>query len=67
MLGKPKSVENLDALHDEAYLALKAASEAFLDENCSRRGQFPSVAHGLSFGGGQKVRISMGLASLFHY
>ncbi|KAG6826053.1 hypothetical protein H0H92_001295 [Tricholoma furcatifolium] len=61
LLGQPRdradSPGEWEALCKEAFEALRvaAASMNFSENECShRRGAFPAVPHGISFGGGQK-------------
>jgi hypothetical protein len=61
LVGPPRDQPNQpswETTQNEAFTALKAAAGrmAFTGkESAHRRGDFPSVAHGISFGGGQKV------------
>jgi len=58
LLGMPKDVEGWKRALDEAIVALQKAADKISTRTKStthRRGTFPSLAHGVSFGGGQKV------------
>ena len=61
LVGRPRNAEDWEAVHDQA---LKALESATLKMNLAkkatknRRGQYHSIAHGISFGGGQKVRTT---------
>lgn len=60
LVGQPKDVVSWSCVHDDAFGILEdvASKLYFSDEERShRRGFFPSIAHGISFGGGQCVRI----------
>jgi hypothetical protein len=60
LVGRPRDPGGWSTVHSDALAALKAASDdlKFSDREASggRRGPFPTIAHGLSFGGGQEVR-----------
>lgn len=50
------------AVHDSALSALESAAPKMRlrpKDAAHRRGSYPSVSHGISFGGGQEVRISL--------
>lgn len=58
LVGRPR--ENWDEVHDDAVVALEWATKEMHfsdDELDHRRGKYGTVSHGLSFGGGQDVRI----------
>lgn len=58
LLGKPRDKEGWKKAEDKAFDALQGAAEKIsssIKESTNRRGNFPSLAHGISFGGGQKV------------
>ena len=56
LLGIPRDHVEWKKNHDEVLSLLQnAASASFSASMTHRRGNFPSVAHGLSFGGGQKA------------
>ena len=57
----PKDADGWKEALDEAFLALTKASNRLAtraNNMTHRRGTFPSLAHGLSFGGGQMVNFS---------
>jgi hypothetical protein len=59
LLGMPRDAAGWEAALDDALVALrKAASKlsAKAKNTTHRRGAFPTLAHGISFGGGQTVR-----------
>ncbi|KAF8332937.1 hypothetical protein F5887DRAFT_1080538 [Amanita rubescens] len=58
LLGWPR--EGWDRTHDAAFGLLKKESVYFNARRRPkhRRGAFPSIAHGISYGGGQEVRFS---------
>lgn len=58
LLGQPR--EGWDQTHDAAFGLLKKEAAYFKARRSRkhRRGTFPSVAHGISYGGGQEVRLS---------
>jgi hypothetical protein len=65
LLGQPKDTESWCWVHNNAFDLLQNAASrlSFSDQESShRRGSFPSIAHGISFGGGQRVGISIWLA-----
>lgn len=58
LLGMPKDVEGWRKALNKATVALQKAADkisARAKRTTHRRGTFPSLAHGISFGGGQKV------------
>lgn len=60
LVGQPKDAEGWQKVHDEAYKSLQAAASSMgfsHKETSHRRGAFPAVAHGISFGGGQAVSL----------
>jgi hypothetical protein len=59
LLGWPRDIQGWKAVHDGAFEALDKAANAIPDslKKAHRRGDYPSLAHGLSFGGGQTARI----------
>jgi hypothetical protein len=61
LVGRPsdESDESWKANHDSAFQAMTQAREVAsfsMEQQNHRRGQFPVLAAGASFGGGQKVR-----------
>lgn len=66
LLGTPSMPKEWQAIHDEAWAALQSVRSQLQLPNEgieSKRGAFPSLAHGLSYGGGQLVRASLCLLS----
>jgi hypothetical protein len=58
LLGQPR--EGWDEVHDGAVRRIKkTAARMGLDETTphGRRGPYPSVAHGISYGGGQPASV----------
>ncbi|KAF8327067.1 hypothetical protein F5887DRAFT_899142 [Amanita rubescens] len=58
LLGMPKDQEGWKEAQDEAHRILRDGADkisARAKNTTHRRGTFPSLAHGISFGGGQKV------------
>jgi hypothetical protein len=67
LMGQPKDTQSWSCVHAEAFVLLRnvASRLSFSDQECShRRGLFPSIAHGLSFGGGQQVCVSVSAINL---
>ena len=60
LLGQPRDGQGWEEVHAEALKVLKEASIYYNNRVNPehRRGIFPSVAHGVSFGGGQEVRCA---------
>jgi hypothetical protein len=60
LVGQPRDAHGWRAVHDDALGALRSAARRLgfteKEEMGGRRGPFPTIAHGLSYGGGQKVR-----------
>jgi hypothetical protein len=57
LAGRPRD-ETWETVHDTAFKALRSAGKSMgynPKETSNRRGSFPTVAHGISFGGGQQV------------
>ena len=62
LVGQPKGQNSWEVTQKNAFAALKAAAGQLIltpKESVNRRGQFPSIAHGISFGGGQEVSLSL--------
>ena len=60
LVGRPRNSKDWDSVHDKALAALEAAASkmTFTDkEKTHRRGFFPAIPHGISFGGGQEVLL----------
>ncbi|KAF8328771.1 hypothetical protein F5887DRAFT_1082914 [Amanita rubescens] len=60
LLGQPRETPGWDKVHDEAVDCIKkTAVRMGLDEKTphGRRGPYPSVAHGISYGGGQPASV----------
>jgi hypothetical protein len=61
LVGRPREPDKWNAVHSNALAALRAASDSLSfserEEGGGRRGPFPTIAHGLSLGGGQEVRV----------
>lgn len=59
LVGQPQGAHDWKAVHDDSLDALQsaAADMRFTEKEGrgGRRGSFPTVAHGLSYGGGQRV------------
>ena len=58
LLGRPWDVRGWGFVHNDALAVLKDAASHMTftsKEMLHRRGSFPAIAHGLSFGGGQTV------------
>ncbi|KAM6490217.1 hypothetical protein JOM56_014194, partial [Amanita muscaria] len=56
LAGQPRD-EDWERLHKKAFRALRSTSKKIMyskKEVNNRRGHFPTVAHGISFGGGQR-------------
>ena len=65
LLGQPKDALSWSCVHDDAFDRLQGVASRLSfspEESFNRRGSYPSVAHGLSFGGGQQVSDSVSLA-----
>lgn len=60
LLGWPKDTEGWQQVQDGAFKVLDLTAAVLPDrlKKAHRRGTHPSLAHGLSFGGGQKVPIA---------
>jgi hypothetical protein len=60
LAGQPRNFQGWRAAHKQAFAALQVAAEGLgftkQEVGGGRRGSFPTIAHGLSFGGGQEVR-----------
>ncbi|KAF8321912.1 hypothetical protein F5887DRAFT_904460, partial [Amanita rubescens] len=57
LLGQPYDTRQWKEVHDDAFKTLHTAVSELPDkdkESVNRRGPFPSIPHGISFGGGQK-------------
>ncbi|KAF5353901.1 hypothetical protein D9756_007287 [Leucocoprinus leucothites] len=57
LLGQPRDSEGWKKVHDAAYEAFQTVASKLSyskKELSQRRGDFPAVAHGISFGGGQE-------------
>ncbi|KAF8341107.1 hypothetical protein F5887DRAFT_919101 [Amanita rubescens] len=63
LLGWPRDTEGWTQVHDEVLKLLDKAADAHPDclKKTHKRGDFPSLAHGLSFGGGQRSGPSRAL------
>jgi hypothetical protein len=61
LIGQPQGAHDWKAVHDGALGTLQAAAAdmGFTEREVmgGRHGFFPTVAHGLSYGGGQKVSM----------
>lgn len=62
LAGQPRDVEDWRAVHDDAFSALKLAALNITNLKSSkkvksRRGWHASIADGVSYGGGQQVRV----------
>jgi hypothetical protein len=57
LLGWPRDHEGWDKAVADAFKMLQKALAYFIPRETSThcRGSFPSIAHGISFGGGQQV------------
>ncbi|KAG6826286.1 hypothetical protein H0H92_000435 [Tricholoma furcatifolium] len=58
LLGRPRASQDWDRVCEDARSALEAASRRMSftpKEKTHRRGSFPAVAHGISYGGGQRA------------
>ncbi|KAK2465171.1 hypothetical protein APHAL10511_002802 [Amanita phalloides] len=56
LLGQPYETEQWQAVHMDAFIALRKAASGLSNKDKkleNRRGPFPSIPHGISFGGGQ--------------
>ena len=65
LVGQPKDFESWGVVQEDAFDGLQGAASrlSFSDkECCHRRGHYPSLPHGISFGGGQPVRASVFLS-----
>jgi hypothetical protein len=60
LYAQPKDLAGWQKAHHRVFKRLKRASSYFTSRAVARhrRGIFPSIAHGISFGGGQQVRKS---------
>jgi hypothetical protein len=62
LAGRPLGATDWGAVHDSALGSLEAVSEQLNvchKDTTHRRGSYVSVSHGLSFGGGQEVRVPL--------
>jgi hypothetical protein len=61
LVGQPCNAKDWEAIHNQALRALKLATlkmNPTKKATKSRHGQYHSIAHGISFRGGQKVRTT---------
>lgn len=58
--GQPREGTPWEEVQADAFVGLDAEAPYFNAKQMSahRRGTFPSIAHGISYGGGQKVRVA---------
>ena len=59
LAGRPQDA-GWGAVHDGALAALESAAPEMRlrpKDTAHRRGSYPSISHGISFGGGQEVRV----------
>ena len=60
LLGMPKDLEGWKEVLGRAHASLRNGADkisACAKSTTHRRGTFPSLAHGISFGGGQKASL----------
>jgi hypothetical protein len=65
-LARQPKEESWGAVHDAAFKVLQSTGKKMKynkKETSNRRGPFPTVAHGISFGGGQQVSSPQNLSS----
>ena len=64
LLGQPRDLAGWQKAHRRALQLFRRAAQYFASRRVAphRRGVFPTLAHGISFGGGQQVRARVSLS-----